>query len=234
MEGPAVSDMQHSASRQETVGGIGELGTGPAAGGDLEFDPAMVEAPRGKKPTGILVIILVVGLAIGMLFSMKTLTKVSGAAGKNPKIESVVEDFLKAMGGETPAPKDGEDTIGSYDDVVHVLTDNYTKGHVKDLGRNPFEPIDGGGATVVANPAGNQFERAANKLVLKSVMGNSIANFNGRIVRTGQVFPFDLGKNEGSVDFKLISVGPDSATIEGVGGDPDKPFERTIFLRRNN
>ena len=73
-----MSDMQHIASRQETVGGAGELGTEPAGGGDLEFDPATVEAPRGKKPTGILVIILVVGLAIGMLFSMKTLTKVSG------------------------------------------------------------------------------------------------------------------------------------------------------------
>ena len=68
-------------------------------------------------------IILVVGLATGMLFSMKTLTKVSGSAGKNPKIESVVEDFLKAMGGDSnPASKDGEDTIGTYDDVVHVLT----------------------------------------------------------------------------------------------------------------
>lgn len=234
MEGPAVSDMQHSASRQETVGGGGELGAEPVGGGELEFDPAAVEAPPGKKPTGILVIILVVGLAIGMLFSMKTLTKVSGSAGKNPKIESVVEDFLKAMGGETPTdPKGGEETIGSYDDVVHVLTDNYTKNQVKDLGRNPFDPLDGTAGPVLP-PAGNQFERAANKLVLKSVMGNSIANFNGRIVRTGQVFPFDLGKNEGSVDFKLISVGPDSATIEAVGGDPDKPFERTIFLRRNN
>jgi hypothetical protein len=229
-----VSDTKHITGNQDTMGGGGDLGTEPAAGGDLEFDPSTVDAAPGKKPTGILIMLLVLGLAVGMLFSMKTLTKVSGSAGKNTKVEGLVEDFLKAMGSDrSSGPDGGDDPIGSYNDVVNVLTDNYTKNQVKDLGRNPFEPIDGGGPVVVA-PAGNAFERAANKLVLKSVMGNSIANFNGRIVRVGQVFPFDLGKNEGSVEFKLTAVGPDSATVAGVGGDPDAPFEQTIFLRRNN
>lgn len=233
MEGTVVGDMDRFATKQQTTGGGGDLGQETAGSGDLEFEPAAPGGLSGKKRTGLL-LLLVVGLAIGSMFSMRTLTKVSGGAKGNAKMETIVDDFLASIGSASKTQGDDPATqsIEGYKDVVHVLTDNYTRGQLKDLGRNPFSSYGEGEKPIVAAPTGNQCDRAADKLVLKSVMGGSIANINGRVVRVGQVFPVDLDKGGGQVDFRLKEVGTDSVTVECVGDGTETPVERTLFLRR--
>ncbi len=75
-------------------GGAGDLG---GAHGDLDDDfglgqdPLMGEASEKKSIKGMLIIVLVVGLAAGSLVSMHTLTKVTAASGRNKEIDATVE-----------------------------------------------------------------------------------------------------------------------------------------------
>ncbi len=218
-------------------GGDYSLGAlGGELGDDYAIDPlAAADGPK-KKHTGAMVLILTVGLAIGSLFSMHTLTKVTAASGKNTEIERTIEQFLKNMGTESPDNPDGAgDLVDGHNEVVKALTDNYVEHQVKQLDRNPFSLF--GGATSQGPGPGariDQVERAFRMLRLKSVIGGRrpLANINGRIVRLNQIVPIELSKAEGTVKFRVTAITAKSVTVVAEDADIENTFERTLQLKR--
>jgi hypothetical protein len=220
-------------------GAVGDLG---GADGDLDddfglgHDPLMGEGSEKKSAKGMLIIVLVVGLAAGSLFSMHTLTKVTAASGRNREIDATVDKFLKSMSGaQNPDGTGGNgDLVASHNEIVEVLTNNYTENQVK-LDRNPFEFTGGGGGDTGGGlTSRSAVERAFGKLDLKSVIGGSrpLANINGKIVRVNQVMPVRLSKMDGEIKFRVISITRDAVTVEAMGVELEKPFVKKLMLKR--
>jgi len=230
-----VSEIDPKAAENAGFTGMGFTGDESAQPDDGYGDPdddslLLGEEPSRKKGKGALVLILVIGLAGGSLFSMHTLTKVTAAGGRNREIEKTVERFLSSGAKD---PETGE-LIAGHEEIVEVLTNNYVE-HQVEIGRDPFE-LPGGGPKGAGPGAGwNAVERAFQKLSLKSVMGGSrpLANINGRIVRVNQVIPVSLSKREGDVKFRVTQITRESITVEAVGVDLAKPFIRVVTLKRN-
>jgi hypothetical protein len=218
-------------------GGVGDLdGTADDLDDDfgLGHDPLMGEASEKKSAKGMLIIVLVVGLAAGSLFSMHTLTKVTAASGRNLEIDATVDKFLKTLlPAENPDGTD-PDLVSSHNEIVKVLTNNYTENQVQ-LNRNPFDFSDSGdGNTGSGSISRSAVERAFGKLDLKSVIGGSrpLANINGKIVRVNQVMPVRLSKREGEIKFRVMSITRDAVTVEAVGVELEEPFIKKLMLKR--
>ena len=216
--------------------GVAELGG--ELGDDYSLGAAGIgDAPK-KKHTGALVLIVTVLLAAGSLFSMHTLTKVTASSGKNTEIERTIEQFLKNMGPETPGADGVEELVEGHSEVVAALTDNYTEHQITDLDRNPFALFGGPTGTAQSDTGAriDQVERAANKLILKSVIGGRrpLANINGRIVRLNQIVPVELSKAEGTVKFRVTAITRKSVTLVAEDADIEKPFEKTIHLKKRS
>lgn len=251
-----MSEFEHQSSGQDglsnqTTGDTG--GTDDGSGftgegfggegfkGDDGMDPIIVEAPR-KKRTGAIVLIVVIGLAIGSLFSMHTLTKVTASSGRSTDIEKTVEEFLRRVGGVegTDGGESGTELVENHQKVVAVLKDNYTEHQVKGLERNPFNVFEGGPSQPDGGVFGlaqrrEQFEMAAEKLRLKSVIGGSrpLANINGRIVRLNQSIPVQISRTAGSVNFKVIEITRNSVTVVAEEPKLDLRVVKIITLDRN-
>ena len=220
-------------------GGAGDLG---GADGDLDDDfglgqdPLMGEASEKKSVKGMLIIVLVVGLAAGSLFAMHTLTKLTAASGRNDEIDATVDKFLKTMAGlENPdRTAGGQDLVSSHDEVIAVITNNYIENQVQ-LDRDPFELSGGGGNTSGGSTTSRSaVERAFGKLDLKSVIGGSrpLANINGKIVRVNQVMPVRLSKMEGEIKFRVKSITREAVTVEAIDVELDEPFIKKLTLKR--
>lgn len=199
------------------------------------------EGAPSKKKKGALILVVVIGLAIGSLFSMHTLTKVTASSGQSTDIERTVEQFLGKLTGT--GGNGGESSlVEDHAEVVEVLQDNYTQHQVKGLERDPFEMSSGGGGPEPIDPVygleqrRRQFEQAAEQLRLKSVIGGSrpLANINGRIVRLNQTIPVELPRGGGVVEFKVTEITRESVTV--VSEDPELKLrvETVIKLKRNN
>ncbi len=204
---------------------------------DLGVDPLSSDGPAKKKNKGMLIVILVVGLAAGSLFSMHTLTKVTAASGRNAEIDKTVERFLDSLtGAENPNPgPGGSDLTDTHREIVDVLTNDYVEHQVKRLERDPFVLSGGGESGSPAPGLGlSAVQRAFTKLHLKSVIGGSrpLANINGKIVRVNQVMPVPLSKMEGEIKFRVKEITRDSVTVEAVGVDLAEPFVRKLQLNR--
>ena len=229
-----MSETDPKAAENAGFTGMGFTGDESAPGdGDLDLgDDSLLlgEEPAAKKGKGALVLILVVGLAAGSLFSMHTLTKVTAARGRDIDTEQTVERFLSST---TKDPETGE-LIDGHEAIVEVLTNNYAE-HQVNIERDPFAPLGGGPKGEPRGAGRNAVERAFNKLSLKSVMGGSrpLANLNGRIVRVNQVISVPLSKHEGDVKFRVTKITRESITVEAVGVDLEKPFVRQVTLNRN-
>jgi hypothetical protein len=248
-----VNDIDQSAAEKAGFTGEGftggDLTPGPAQGavGDLDgaagdvdddfglgHDPLMGEASEKKSAKGMLIIVLVVGLAAGSLFSMHTLTKVTAASGRNLEIDATVDKFLKSMSGAENPDVTDPDLVSSHNEIVEVLTNNYTESQVQ-LDRNPFEFSEGGGGdTGGGSTSRSAVERAFAKLDLKSVIGGSrpLANINGKIVRVNQVMPVRLSKKEGEIKFRVTSITREAVTVEAVGVELEEPFIKKLMLKR--
>jgi hypothetical protein len=204
------------------------------------------DAPK-KKHTGVVVLIVVVGLAIGSLFSMHTLTKVTAASGRNSETEQTIEKFLKGMSGGGPAANPGDsgsdDLVQGHQEVVDVLKDDYTRHQVKELARNPFDLMSSGPVTGDLSGADGDYarakrrddiEKAAEKFQLKSVIMGSrpLANINGRIVRLNQVIPVEGSRSVGTIKFRVASISPDSVTVVAEDPQLELRVEKVLQLKR--
>jgi hypothetical protein len=232
-----------AAGEPGALGDLGQDGYGDAP----PVDPLMGQDAPKKKHTGVVVLIVVVGLAIGSLFSMHTLTKVTAASGRNAETERTVENFLKAMGGGGGSPSDtGEATdalVEGHREVVDVLSDDYTRHQVKDLARNPFDLMSTGPVTGDLSGADGDYarakrrddiEKAAEKFQLKSVIMGSrpLANINGRIVRLNQVIPVEGSRTVGTIRFRVASISPDSVTVVAEDPQLELRVEKVLQLKR--
>ena len=224
-------------------GGAGDLG---GADDDLDDnfdlgqDPLMGEGLEKKSLKGMLILVLVVGLAAGSLFAMHTLTKVTAASGRNDEIDATVDRFLKSMAGaRNPDGTGGNpDLVSGHNEIVEVLTNNYIEHQVQ-LDRNPFEYDDGsGGGDTRGGPKNGRsaVERAFGKLRLKSVIGGSrpLANINGKIVRVNQVMPVRLSRMEGEIKFRVKAITRDAVTVEAIDIELEEPFIRKLTIKRGH
>jgi len=250
-----MNDMDQSASEKAGFTGEGFTGedvTGkPTQGGagdlvgadddldddfDLGQDPLMGEGAQKKSIKGMLIVVLVVGLAAVSLYSMHALTKVTAASGRNEEIDATVDRFLKSLAGvKNPDGTGGNtDLVAGHNEIVEVLTNNYIDYQVE-LDRNPFE-FDGGGNDTGGGPTNSRgaVERAFAKLSLKSVIGGSrpLANINGKIVRVNQVMPVRLSKIDGEIKFRVKSITRDAVTVEAIDVELKEPFIKKLTIKR--
>jgi hypothetical protein len=192
------------------------------------------------------VLIVVVGLAIGSLFSMHTLTKVTASQGRNAETERTIDSFLSSLSG-TARPNDGDESstelVEGHREVVGALSNDYTKHQVSQLARNPFE-VTSRPVTVPDGPVDDSeyakavrrdaMERAAEEFELKSIIMGSrpLANLNGRIVRVNQVVPVEGSNGAGVIKFRVASIRPEAVTM--VAEDPvlEIRVERVLELKR--
>jgi len=218
-------------------GGAGDLGAAGDLDGDFDLghDPLMGEGTVKKSAKGMLIIVLVVGLAAGSLFSMHMLTKVTAASGRNAEVDATVDKFLKTMAGtkNTDGTGGGRDLVSSHNEIVRVLTNNYIENQVE-LDRDPFALSGGGGDAGGSTTSRSAVERAFAKLDLKSVIGGSrpLANINGKIVRVNQVMPVRLSKMEGEIKFRVKSITREAVTVEAIDVELDEPFIKKLTLKR--
>jgi hypothetical protein len=223
--------------------GLGQEGYMPEA----EPDPLAGGPGQKKKHTGVVVLIVVAGLAIGSLFSMHTLTKVTAASGRDTETEKTIETFLNSIGGssgtETDSGESTESLVQGHKEVVGVLRDDFTQHQIKQLARDPFDVMSG--ALVVGDLSGadgdyarakriDDIDRAAEGFELKSVIMGSrpLANMNGRIVRLNQVIPVDGGRSVGILKFRVVSISPESVTVVAEDPQLDLRVEKVIHLKR--
>jgi hypothetical protein len=242
--------MEHTSTEQ--TGYTGDAGGEPEALGgydeqgfaaDPTLDPLVAGGPEKKKRTGVMVLIVVVGLAIGSLFSMHTLTKVTAASGRNTEIERTIDRFLKGGDPEENPGGNSDDLVRGHREVVGVLSDDYTKHQVSELVRDPFDVTSG--AVAVGDLSGSDgdyaravhrddVERAVEQLELKSVIMGSrpLANINGRIVRLNQVIPVEGSRSGGIVRFRVASIAVDSVTVVAEDPQLEMRIEKVIKLKR--
>ncbi len=214
-------------------GGAGDSVSVGEFGGDGGIDAFASDAPKIKF--GSLLIVIVVLVAAGAVFGMRTLTKITAAADGSSDVEKTVEHFLKgaAKGSQSDNP------LGFGDDsVLGVLDGDYAERQIpiQDVQKNPFAP-DGalpGGQVVVDSGGGSRswtrvVQSAAAQLQLKSIMRgrNPLANINGRIVSLrGSI-------TVGGVTFKVIKITTSSVKLVAKDPKSDAEVETTVMLDRD-
>ena len=206
--------------------------------GDL--DPFMDEGSRKKIRSGTLVLIVVVVLAGGSLFSMHTLTKVNAEAGRNPGIERTINDFLKsAVGGSsTDSGDSGQALVDNHQRVLSALKP--VKLDTPELTRDPFDTTGETGHVDPVEPGEwNQerrraaITRAAQNLKVQSViMGSTpMAIINGHLVRlNGIVEAMPSGRGP-AIKFRMVAVAHSSVTV--VAEDPQFDLRIETVLEFN-
>jgi hypothetical protein len=177
---------------------------------------------------------------------MHTLTKVTASQGRNAETERTIDSFLNTLSGAARPSNDGESSdelVEGHNEVVGILSDDYTSRQVSELARNPFDVssqpvVDNGSGEVDDSEYAkamrrDMMERAAEEFELKSIiMGTRpLANLNGRIVRVNQVVPV-AARGGGVVKFRVASIQPESVTL--VAEDPvlEIRVERVLELKR--
>jgi hypothetical protein len=196
---------------------------------------------------GSILIAIVVVVAAGALFFMRTIAKVS-ANMANPEMEQVVDDFLRDFN----TPKLGSTTAisGTEDQhILEVLDEDYSEIQVPldSVQFNPFvlqgEEDDTGETPITAPPTDDSERRfrkerderkaaimaAANGLTLKSVMmGNpSLANINDSIVREGDTVSIN------DVEFTISLIEVDVVTASCQDFRYALEIDVPIRLKRN-
>jgi hypothetical protein len=218
-------------------GGSGDPISVGEFGGDGGIDAFTSDAPKIKF--GSLLIVIVVLIAGGAVFGMRTLSKITAATRGSSDVERTVEHFLKsgvASGSQSDNP------LGLGDDsVLGVLDGDYTERQIplQDVQKNPFAPdgtLPGGNAHVDTGAGSGSWNRivqsAAAKLELKSVMGgqgsrNPLANINGRIVSLRGSLTV------GGVTFRVTKIRTDAVVLVAKDPQSDAEVETTVFLKRD-
>jgi len=187
-------------------------------GGELEAKADHAPETRRKRRTGVGIVVLVIGLAIGGMIAMRAVMMRTSGEPMPPPIDLSM------------TPEQMDQMIDEINQGVKDLTGDYNQGQVEEV-RNPFAgerpdlpppPLPG-----LSRP-----QRAAEQLTLSAVMGGAspLAVINRASRRVGDVIPVDLGDGQEAVKFKVMQITSDSVTLEAEGADP--PFETVIRLRR--
>ncbi len=212
-------------------------------------DPFGAISEKKKFNAGSLVLVAVVVVACGGLWFMRSLSKAGAASVASSEMDASIEKFISGLGGPA-AGKDGKpsNVLPTSDaNVLAVLNGSYTERQVplQAVQRNPFlfydenavqpteatvAPVDTSAATMAKRQADrkSQFEKAAGKLELKSVLmgSNPLANISGRIVRRGEEI---VGEN---VALRIEEITKDSATLIGEDASLNLSVSFTIMLKR--
>ncbi len=217
------------------------LGTGAFEAEDGDLD--LLDGSAKKRRTGPLVLIAVVVLAVGGLFCMHTLSKITAAARGDTAIEKTIDLFLNSVtksqaGGSS---KSAGELVRNHRAVVDVLSDDYTALQIPlaDVQFNPFV-IQRDAHQAVSDPGDDEsrrlersrakrreeIESACRSLRLKSVIMGSVplANLSGRIVRLGEVVPIET---EG-IEFRVTSITHDSITL--TANEPSLKLKVDVVL----
>lgn len=215
---------------------------------DAALDPLANVSEGRKFNAGSFVIVIVIIVACGGLWFMRSLSKVSAVTGATSDVEASIESFLKTfkVDKSLPGGQKSSTALAQTDaSVLAVLSGSYTERQVPLSGvqRDPFviygeAPVAIGTTTDAA--AGSfahrrqeklaLFEKAATRLDLKSILLSSrpLANISGKIVRLGDEFvsPMD------DVAFRVAEITKDSVTL--IGEDPtlNLTVPVTLLLKR--
>ncbi len=207
--------------------------------GDL--DPFMDEGARTKIRSGTLVLVVVVVLAGGSLFSMHTLTKVNAEAGRNPGIERTIDDFLKSKpgGSSTDSGDSGQALVDNHQRVLSALKP--VELATPELTRDPFDTT----AETVDEESGDPGEwnqerrraaitQAAQNLRVQSViMGSTpMAIINGHLVRlNGVVEAMPSGRGP-VIKFRMVAVAHTSVTVVAEVPQLDLRIDTVLEFKR--
>lgn len=208
-----VDDIESGSTMPLGVEGFG------SDGGDLTYG-AGGSASASK---GWMVIVTVIILAVGGLFAMHRLAKVTAGTGGDATVDISIEKFLSQIGGKEGSA--GELVKGILQ-VSNVLSDDYSKLQVplekvqfnpfainRDAVQGPIEVDTGDDADRLLRKQRDkrraEIENACNNLKLKSIMWSKIplANISGRIVRLGEPLSID------GIAFKVTEIKKDRVTL---------------------
>lgn len=224
------------------------LGTSDGAfDADSSLDPLAGAETVKRSSAGTLLIIAVIVIAAGGLFSMRFLAKVNASSSTDGEVEKNISQFLALLDGGT-GPKAQQSVLFQSDTtVLNVLKESYTEHQVplENLAKDPFNLS--GGETPVANtdPGDSSthqweqhrreklqaMEQASKNLQLTSVLlgGTPLANINGKILRVGEVLHMD----KQGVDFRITNIETDKATLVGEDAALNVKYEVTVVIDRD-
>lgn len=194
--------------------------------------------------SGTVVVLLMVGVALVGLYSMRNLGSAAADGGLSKEIETLIAGVLPG----TDLADAGSGTPPTVDDTtVFAMLDTDFRGRLQvsweELGRDPFEPWRDPAARASSTPenpiavdsseaAGEAWAREIDRVVelleLKSLIGGGaagMANVNGRIIRRGDVFT--VAEAEG--DFRVVAIERDGVRLKVV--HPRLGVERDAFLQ---
>ena len=207
------------------------LGVGDGFGNDGgAMDPlAGAEAKSGIN-TGAVLIVVVIVIAAGGLFVMRTLAGMTSIASADSTTEQKIAAFLDVISGNSSGPRDEHSVLMNSDDTaLQVLGESYTDRQVPldNVQRNPFV-IDETRTSIPTasnpNPDRNSAERAkqamrdrfikaGNGLSLDSTLLGStpLANISGDIYRVGDV----LYLEKEDVSLRITEIKSNSVRLLG-------------------
>jgi hypothetical protein len=218
------------------------LGTGEFTD-QVGADPLAGATTRRSFNGGPLLVIAVIVIAAGGLFSMRKLAQVTAAPGIDAGAETTIEDFLKKV--DDPDDPLG-DKSGSGDRIIAVLRETYSEQQVplEDVQRDPFILDEAGGPALVYDPTADdltrreqqfrqerdarrvEFEQAGATMRVRSVLAgsNPLANINGDVVRIGDI----VRAGSDQIEFRVSAIS--TATVDLVAEDPRYDLLVTVTL----
>ncbi len=217
---------------------------------DSSFDPLAGAEGVKRSNSGTILIILVILVAAGGLFSMRTLAKVSASVDSGGDVESSIEGFIATLTGNTSNANGNQSVLLRDDDpTIEALNTTRTELQVPwvNVLKNPFElrtkstdsttvdPIDPNSSDRLWEQRRRtklqSIEAASARMQLTSVLlGSSpLANINGKILRINETITME---REG-VTFRLLSVDSDQATLLASDKALDINYEFTVQIDRD-
>ncbi len=213
--------------------------------GDAVHDPLAGAESGPKLNSGAMVLGLVVVIAVGGLFLMRTLSRATAGSFQASEVEQTVDEFVSQLDGEGGSIE----LVTGRDEALHLLHHDFTDRQVPLVGtqRNPFI-IDVGEDNEITPPqdqgddpekiARQRFEREradrrteiesiADSLRLQAVLkgANPMANISGQYARVGETLEFE-GHD---VAFTLKSVSNQTAHL--IAADSAYELELEFILR---
>lgn len=201
------------------------LGVGDMPTDEQSMDPLAGAGETRRFRSSSIVIVVVVLVACGGLWFMRSLSHVAGATGSPSDVELTIEKFLggRDSKGNAKVVKGASDAS-----VLAVLSQSYTEEQVplENVQRNPFilpgesdnkivAAVTGDDpAEVVARARGarqKDIDAAAAKLAVKSIIMSTqpLANISGMIVRVGD----EIAPEGSDITFRIQSITADTVTL---------------------